>query len=375
MRNTLFNDLTPAQFLRRHWQKKPLLARAALPQLATLVTRAALIELAQQPEAEARLILRSGKRWQVRHGPFAKRDFARLPARNWTLLVQGVDQLLPAARALLAPFDFIPYARFDDLMVSYAPPGGGVGPHFDSYDVFLIQGEGRRRWQISAQHDLELVAHAPLKILQRFRAVREWTLDAGDLLYLPPRYAHDGIALDDCITCSVGFRAPSAQDLCSRFHDYLQDNLDAPGRYADPQLKPTRHPARIDTTLTTGLLRLLDDARWRRADMLQFIGIDLSTPKSHVVFAPPRRPLPAAAFARNAGKSGLVLAPATILLYDHAAFYINGERCTASPSARSALRRLADRRTLPPSAGWSAETGDLLYAWYRAGYLCMASPS
>ena len=244
MRNTLFNDLTPAQFLRRHWQKKPLLARAALPQFATLVTRAALIELAQQPEAEARLILRSGKRWQVRHGPFAKRDFARLPAYNWTLLVQGVDLLLPAARALLTPFDFIPYARFDDLMVSYAPPGGGVGPHFDSYDEFLLQGEGRRRWQISAQRDLELVADAPLKILQRFRAVREWTLDAGDLLYLPPRYAHDGIALDDCITCSVGFRAPSAQDLCSRFYDYLQDGLDAPGRYADPQLKPTRHPAR-----------------------------------------------------------------------------------------------------------------------------------
>ena len=241
--------------------------------------------------------------------------------------------------------------------------------------MFLLQGEGRRRWQISAQRALELVAHAPLKILRRFRAAREWTLEAGDLLYLPPRYAHDGVALDDCITCSVGFRAPSAQDLCSRFHDYLQDNLDAPGRYADPQLKPTRHPARIDTALTTGLLRLLDQARWRRADMLQFIGMDLSTPKPQVVFAPPRRPLSAAAFARVAGKSGLALAPATILLYDHAAFYINGERRTPSPSARSALRRLADRRTLPPSAARSAEIRDLLYAWYRAGYLYLASPS
>ena len=369
MRNTLLDGLTPAQFLRRHWQKKPLLARASLPQFATLVTRAALIELAQQPEAEARLILRSGNRWQVRHGPFARRDFAQLPARNWTLLVQGVDLLLPAARALLAQFDFIPYARLDDLMVSYAPPGGGVGPHFDSYDVFLLQGEGRRRWQISAQRNLELVTHAPLKILQRFRAAREWTLEAGDLLYLPPRYAHDGIALDDCITCSVGFRAPSAQDLCSRFYDYLQDNLDAPGRYADPQLKPTRHPARIDTTLAAGLLRLLDRARWRRADMLRFIGTDLSTPKPQVVFSPPLRPLSAAALARSAGQRGLALAPATILLYDHAAFYINGERCTPPPAARRALRRLADRRTLPPSAVLTAAARELLYAWYRAGYL------
>ncbi len=375
MRNTLLNGLTPTQFLRKHWQKKPLLVRAALPQFATLITRATLIELAQQPEAEARLILRSGKRWQVRHGPFAKRDFARLPARNWTLLVQGVDHLLPAARTLLAPFDFIPYARFDDLMVSYAPPGGGVGPHFDSYDVFLIQGEGSRRWQISAQRDLELVADAPLIILLRFRAAREWTLETGDLLYLPPRYAHDGIALDHCITCSVGFRAPSAQDLCSRFYDYLQDGLDAPGQYADPQLKPTQNPARIDPLLTAGLLRLLNQAQWRRTDLLQFIGTDLSTPKSHVVFAPPQRPLSAAAFTRTAGKRGLTLAPATILLYDHAAFYINGERCLPSPSARSALRRLADRRTLPPSSGRSAHIRELLYAWYRAGYLYIVSPS
>ncbi len=374
MRNTGLAGLTPAQFLRQHWQKKPLLARAALPQFATLLTRATLIELAQQPEAEARLILRSNNRWQVRHGPFTQRDFARLPARHWTLLVQGVDLLLPAARTLLAQFDFIPYARLDDLMVSYAPPGGGVGPHFDSYDVFLLQGEGRRRWQISAQQDLELVAHAPLKILQRFRATREWTLEAGDLLYLPPRYAHDGVALDECITYSVGFRAPSAQDLCSRFYDYLQDHLDAPGHYADPQLKPTRHPARIDATLATGLLRLLSRARWRRADLLQFIGIDLSTPKPQVVFAPPRRPLSAAAFTRTASQHGLALSPATILLYDDTALYINGERCVTPATAPTTLRRLADRRTLPPSAVLTVAARELLYAWYRAGYLGLASP-
>lgn len=368
MSNTWLDGLTPAQFLRRHWQKKPLVARAALPRFANLITRPALIELAQLPEAEARLVLRSGNRWQVRHGPFTKSDFRRLPARNWTLLVQGVDLLLPEARALLAAFDFIPYARLDDLMVSYAPPGGGVGPHFDSYDVFLLQSEGRRRWQISAQRDLELVTDAPLKILRRFRATREWTLETGDMLYLPPRYAHDGIALDECITCSVGFRAASAQDLCSRFYDYLQDHLDAPGHFADPQLKPTQHPARIDAALTTGMLRLLDAARWHRSDMLRFIGTDLSTPKAHVVFTAPRSALSAREFTRSAGARGVVLAPATILLYDDAAFYINGEQCVAPAAARSTLRQLADRKALPSLARTSAAK-EVLYTWYRAGYL------
>jgi len=371
MHNKIFNGLSPAQFLHRHWQKKPLLARGSLPELAGLLTRRTLIDLAQQPEAEARLIIRNGRQWAVRHGPFRRQDFAKLPDRDWTLLVQGVDLLLPRARDLLAQFDFIPYSRLDDLMVSYAPPGGGVGPHFDSYDVFLLQGEGRRRWQISSQRDLALVENAPLKILRRFRPTREWTLEAGDMLYLPPRCAHDGVALEDCITLSVGFRAPSAQDLCSRFLDFLQDNLDAQGLYADPGLKPTRHPARIAPQIVTGLLRLLDQARWGRADMLRFIGEDLSTPKPHVVFAAPHRALSAVAFSRAVLRRGLRLAPASILLYDDQAFYINGERCVPPAAARPLLRRFADRRCLPATA-LPAATVETLTAWYRAGFVAPA---
>lgn len=369
MRNKLLNGLTPAQFLHKHWQKKPLLARASLPEFADLITRRSLIELALLPEAEARLITRKGRRWDVRHGPFRRQDFVKLPDRDWTLLVQGVDLLLPRAKELLGRFDFIPYARLDDLMVSYAPPGGGVGPHFDSYDVFLLQGEGTRRWQISSQRDLTLVENAPLKILSDFRPTREWTLDTGDLLYLPPRYAHDGVALADCITLSVGFRAPSAQDLCSRFLDFLQDNLDASGLYADPDLKATRQPARIPQPLARGLLDLLTQARWSRADMLRFIGEDLSAPKSHVVFDPPRRALSAAAFAQAVKRSGLQLAPASILLYDDAAFYINGEHCAAPAAARPLLRRFADRRMLPTGTALAAASADTLYAWYRAGFV------
>jgi len=373
MRNKLLNGLTPAQFLQRHWQKKPLLARGSLPEFADMVTRRDLIELALQPEAEARLISRKGRRWDVRHGPFRRQDFAKLPDRGWTLLVQGIDLLVPRAKELLGRFNFIPYARLDDLMVSYAPPGGGVGPHFDSYDVFLVQGEGQRRWQISSQRDLTLVENAPLKILNDFRPTREWILNTGDLLYLPPRYAHDGVALSDCITLSVGFRAPSAQDLCSRFFDFLQDNLEARGLYADPGLKATRQPARIAPQLARGLVDLLSQARWNRADMLRFIGEDLSAPKPQVVFEPPSRALSAAAFARTIKKHGLQLAPASILLYDDHAFYMNGEYCTAPASARPLLRRFADRRKMLAPATLPTAAAEILYTWYRAGFLTPTS--
>ena len=369
MRNRLLNGLAPAQFLHRYWQKKPLLVRSGLPRAANLVTRDELFELAHSAETESRLILRKGTRWQVLHGPFRRRDLAGLPRRNWTLLVQGVNLVLPHAQELLAPFAFIPYARLDDLMVSYAPPGGGVGPHFDSYDVFLVQGEGQRRWRISSQRDLSLVDDAPLKILRDFRATREWILDPGDMLYLPPRCAHDGIAIEACITYSIGFRAPSAQDLCSRFYDFLQDRLDAPECYADPDLQPTRRPARIDGRITRGLLQLLRHARWTRADLLRFIGEDLSSPKPHVVFAPPRRPLPLAAFRRSIAQRGLRLDARSILLYDDRAFYANGERRELPAAAGTIVRRLADRRTLAASPSITGQTLDVFYAWYRAGYL------
>jgi 50S ribosomal protein L16 3-hydroxylase len=373
MHKKMLNGLSPAQFLRRHWQKKPLLARAGLPEFADLLNRKRLIELALLPEAESRLITRKGRQWTVRHGPFRRQDFAKLPDRDWTLLVQGVDLLLPRGKELIGRFDFISYARLDDLMVSYAPPGGGVGPHFDSYDVFLLQGEGRRRWQVSSQRDLTLIDGAPLKILRDFKPAHEWTLDAGDLLYLPPRYAHDGVAMSDCITLSVGFRAPSAQDLCARFLDFMQDNLDARGLYADPGLKPTRQPARIAPQMAKGLLKMLAQARSSRADMLRFIGEDLSTPKSQVVFEPPRRAMTLPAFAKAIRQQGLQLCAASILLYDDKALYMNGERCEPPAAARPLLRRFADHRMLAPARAIPAAAAEVLYDWYRAGFVTPAS--
>jgi 50S ribosomal protein L16 3-hydroxylase len=361
--------LTAAGFLRRHWQKKPLLARGALEEFAGIVQPATLFALAERDDLESRLVQRQGQRWQVRYGPFRPREFGRLPRAGWTLLVQEVNHALPAAQQLLDRFAFIPYARLDDLMVSYAPPGGGVGPHFDSYDVFLLQGEGRRRWRVSRQRDLALVDGAPLKILRRFRPSREWTLGPGDLLYLPPRCAHEGTALTDCITYSIGFRAPSAQEIGTRFLEFLQDELRLDGIYEDRGLKPARHPARLDDEMVRKLCRMLRRIRWRDEDAVRFLGCYLTEPKSHVVFARPTRPVTERAFATRVTRGGVRLAAPTRMLFRGAALYINGEAHRPAGSGATRLARLADHRWLPPRARFDRESLGLLYRWYRAGYV------
>src|SRR3990167_5380334 len=220
--NALLGDITPRQFLTEYWQKKPLLIRAAYPDFTGLLSADELAGLACEEDVQARLVINRQGKWQVENGPFDEARFAKLPKRDWTLLVQGVNHHLPEAATLLQRFDFIPHARLDDLMVSYAPDGGGVGPHFDSYDVFLLQGQGKRLWRIRSEEDLTLVDGAPLRILKNFKTEQEYLLEAGDMLYLPPHVAHWGIAVGDCITYSIGFRAPSAQELATQFLTYMQ---------------------------------------------------------------------------------------------------------------------------------------------------------
>jgi 50S ribosomal protein L16 3-hydroxylase len=364
-----FLRLTPSEFMRRHWQKKPLLVRGALPQYADLVDRTGLMRLAQHDDVVSRLVMQVRGRWQVRHGPFTRASLGRLPRRGWSLLVQGVDHVLPRAAMLLREFSFLPYARLDDVMVSYAPPGGGVGPHFDSYDVFLLQGEGARRWQTSAQRDLSLVPGAPLRILQRFRPRHEWTVEPGDLLYLPPHHAHDGVALADCITISVGFRAPSAAEITARFLDYLHDTLSPEGLYADPGLRPVAHPAHIGNDMLAQFSRMLRAIRWTDRDVAEFAGRYLTEPKQHVVFERPARPLTRNRFARTVSRHGVRLALNTAMLFHGHAFYINGDSHRASATTAPLLRRLADRRVLRPPFACDDECVDLLHEWYRAGYL------
>lgn len=348
--------------------------RNAIPGFSGLLDIDQMFELAARDDCESRLVLRDGRRWHVEHGPFRPAIRRRLPARNWTLLLQGLDLLLPEARALLSRFDFIPHARLDDLMVSYAPPGGGVGPHFDSYDVFLLQGPGRRRWRVSRQADLSLVEDAPLNILSRFAPEGECVLDAGDMLYLPPSLAHQGDAVSACYTYSIGFRAPSHSELMAQFLIYLEERVSAEGRYRDPDLRLQAQPASISTSMIAKVERVLGRIDWRRRDVADFLGGHLTEPKIHVRFAPPRRPLSAASFLRAANRSGVRLALATQMLYTGSRIYINGERVEVGSDAARVLKTLANTRSLPGAgiAAHSPATG-LLYDWYRAGYISLAT--
>jgi 50S ribosomal protein L16 3-hydroxylase len=372
----LLGGLTASAFLRRCWQKQPLLVRNAIPGFSGLLDIDQMFELAARDDCESRLVLRDGRRWHVEHGPLRPAIRRRLPARNWTLLLQGVDLLLPQARALLSRFDFIPHARLDDLMVSYAPPGGGVGPHFDSYDVFLLQGPGRRRWRVSRQADLSLVEDAPLKILSRFAPEGECVLDAGDMLYLPPSLAHQGDAVSACYTYSIGFRAPSHSELMTQFLIYLEEKVSAEGRYRDPDLRLQAQPASISASMIAKVERVLGRIDWRRRDVADFLGRHLTEPKVHVRFSPPRRPLSAGSFLRAASRSGVRLDLATQMLYTGSRMYINGERVEIGSDAARALKTLANTRSLPATgiAAHSPATG-LLYDWYRAGYISLATVS
>lgn len=373
MDNRILGGLSASTFLRRHWQKQPLLVRGAIPGFTGVLDLSDMIELACRDRCESRLIVRQADRWLVEHGPFERKRFSRLPGRNWTLLLQGLDQMLPGARQLLSHFDFIPYSRLDDLMVSYAPTGGGVGAHFDSYDVFLLQGPGRRQWRVGRPHDLALVENAPLKILKHFAPDGQCLMSAGDMLYLPPEFAHDGVAVDACYTYSIGFRAPSHRELMSQFLIFLEERLDGGGRYSDPDLSVQTHPAQLGAGMIGKVGRILGDICWTRRDVADFLGGYLTEPKPHVLFAQPRKPLSEIAFSRASRRDGVELALASLMLYGKANLFINGEQYKMNKVLATPMRRFADARRLAghriPLKG---PVTDMLYRWYRAGYIYLS---
>lgn len=368
----LLGKLSRAGFLSKHWQKRPLFVPGAIPDCGAWLQPATLFELAARDDVASRLVMRVRNRWTVHHGPFKRSEFRKLPRGGWTLLVQGVEQYIPQSSDLLGFFSFIPHARLDDLMVSYAPPGGGVGPHFDSYDVFLLQGLGTRRWQISTQKNLQLVDDAPLRILKDFHSTQEWVTQRGDLLYLPPRCAHDGVALEECMTLSVGFRAPRKLELASRFLEFLQDELPSGGAldglYEDPDLQLQKHPAALPPAMLEKISRALMHIRWNARDVAQFTGRYLSEPAHEAVFDRPRRPLALPNFVRQVSRNGARLTLRTRMLFHGGTVFINGESHPLPPQDRTALIRLADQRATPafmPSRAGAA----LLHAWYCAGYI------
>lgn len=258
---TLLGGRSPETFLADYWQKQPLLIRNALPAFSCPISPDELAGLACEEEVESRLILeRDGPApWTVEYGPLQETRFAQLPETHWTLLVQECNRYVPELAELLEQFNFIPRWRVDDVMASYAPAQGSVGPHTDQYDVFLIQAFGSRRWQINtaAVADDNFLPDLDLCIMREFTAEQEWVLQPGDILYLPPGVAHHGVALEDCITLSVGFRAPSHAELISSFAEHAAAQLSPAQRYADPALKLQHHPGEISADAIKQVRELL----------------------------------------------------------------------------------------------------------------------
>jgi 50S ribosomal protein L16 3-hydroxylase len=372
----LLGGLTSAEFLAEYWQKKPLLIKNAISKFAGFLSPEELAGLACEDEVQGRLITYKKNQWAVQNGPFSDADFTKLPAKDWTLLVQSVNHHLPEAATLLAQFNFIPHARLDDLMVSYAPDGGGVGPHFDSYDVFLLQGSGRRLWRISHQHDLSVIADAPLRILQQFETAQEWVLEAGDMLYLPPHLAHWGTAVgEDCMTYSIGFRAPKHDELAYEFLGFMQDkHAQAPLKteiYTDADLTLQPHPAQISEAMIAKVDAILKQVTWDKTDVAQFLGQYLSEPKPDVFFQPNKK-INLTTFSRHLVEKGLTLHLKSQLLFvehDHQTiFFINGETIVITDEDCDLLKTFADKRAVPPQLNVNEATLKRLYAWYLAGF-------
>lgn len=278
----LLGGISARVFMRDYWQKKPLLIRQAIPDFQSPIDPDELAGLALEEEVESRLVLENGERpWELRRGPFAEDEFSKLPERDWTLLVQAVDQFVPEVSELLEQFRFLPSWRIDDVMVSYAAPGGGVGPHYDNYDVFLLQGHGQRHWQIGQMCDSEspLLQHADLRILADFQMTEEWTLEPGDMLYLPPRLAHCGVAVDECLTYSVGFRAPSAAEVLTHFTDFLGQFIPDEERYTDANAQPVSDPHQIQHDALDRLKALLAEHMGDERLLLTWFGQFMTEPR------------------------------------------------------------------------------------------------
>lgn len=390
----LLAGLSPQQFMQQYWQKKPLLIRQALPGFTALLDRTALFTLAGREDVESRLVVQEATNeeavegWQLTHGPFKRRALPALAQKQWTLLVQGVDTHDDSFYRLLQQFRFVPDARLDDVMVSYATEGGGVGPHFDSYDVFLLQAHGQRRWRIGRQKDLTLRDDVPLKVLANFEYEEEFILNPGDMLYLPPRYAHDGVALNECMTYSIGFRAPDGRGLALELLQRMVDELvedaadeangerddeedgDADGRwctpapkilYQDPLQPAVAGPAAIPEALQAFAASEVQRAMVEADSLHRLLGESLTEPKPNTWFDAGSAP---EVFA------SVVLDRSTRMMYDAKHVFINGESYLAAGRDAVLMRALADQRSLDAQQlkKPSADAQSLLRDWCEAGW-------
>ncbi|MCZ8252010.1 MAG: AraC family ligand binding domain-containing protein [Hylemonella sp.] len=365
----LLGGLSAETFMRRHWHKKPLLVRQAIPGFQALLSRSELVELAAQEDVESRLVTLQRQRrkesWSLQRGPFARRALPSFKTPEWTLLVQGVDLHHDAVHALMNRFRFIPDARLDDLMISYATEGGGVGPHYDNYDVFLLQAQGRRRWRIGRQEDLSLKPGMPVKILANFQPEQEFVLEPGDMLYLPPHYAHDGVAEGgECMTYSIGFRSPKAGELAQELLQRLaEDAVEAVGEdfYRDPRQAAVAGPAALPAELQRFAQKAVQQVLQDPQALTRALGEAMSEPKPQVWFEPGQR---------LRARHGVVLDRRTRMLYDTDHVYINGESYRAAGRDAVLMRQLADERSLSATAlaRASAAARELLGDWCEDGW-------
>ena len=369
---TLLGGLTAEQFMKRHWQKKPLLIRQAVPNMTPLIERAELLEMVESEEVESRCIVRKGTKWTLKKGPMARKSLPSLKTPDWTVLVQGVDLHNDAVHALLQQFRFVPDARLDDLMISFATEGGGVGPHFDSYDVFLLQAHGQRKWRIGRQKKFELQEDVPLKILKEFKPEAEFVLNPGDMLYLPPGYAHDGIAQGECMTYSIGFRVPRSAELASELLMGLSEEVaeDCGGSldvlYQDPLQPAVFQDASVPQALqqfaANAIAKALKDPQLLNC----LLGESLTEPKPNVWFDnPDQDELPNFVWPAD-----VRLDRRTKMLFDDKHVFINGESFRAAGQDAKLLRKLANDKFLPlkESAKLSANAAELMQAWWEEGW-------
>ncbi|CAM5198378.1 50S ribosomal protein L16 3-hydroxylase OS=Castellaniella defragrans OX=75697 GN=HNR28_002918 PE=4 SV=1 [Castellaniella defragrans] len=381
----LLGGLTPREFMRDYWQRKPLLIRQAIPGFQAPLTVREVQTLARRNEVESRLVTQGDKGWTLKRGPFHRLPPATQP--RWTLLVQGADLHDDDTAALMRLFRFIPDARLDDAMISVATDGGGVGPHYDSYDVFLLQAHGRRRWRTSQQADRSLVPGLPLKILSHFQPEADDVLEPGDMLYLPPNACHDGIAVGgDCMTISIGFRVPSEATLARGLLESAADQIssqhlgdaglygqpplatgDLSALYSDAGAEPTPHPAALPGALVEAALATLQRIRFNEAVAARFLGQWLTTLPDNAFFDLPDD-APALADALPA-EGTLALDRCTRMMYFDQELFINGE--VAPIAAHEVLKTLADQRRLGAAAlqGLPPEARAALDEWLQEGWV------
>lgn len=383
---SLLGGISPSEFMRDYWQRKPLLIRQAIPGFIPSLSIADIKTLVKREEVESRLIWHDDEGWHMKTGPFNRLPSARKP--DWTVLAQNVDAHDDAMASLMHQFRFISDARLDDAMISIATDGGGVGPHFDSYDVFLLQGVGQRHWRISTQKDLSLLPGLPLKILANFQPEQEFVLEPGDMLYLPPHVAHDGIARGDCMTISIGFRAPTAGALARGLLDAAGDQImaqlgDDSGLYATPPLplpamndtykdlgtEATEHPALLPDALIRAALEAVQRVTFSPDLATRFLGQWLTEPSQAAWFEPGDHGLDLLDALPTTGR--FILDRCTRLIYRGKDVFINGE--VAPIEAKAWLKRLADERELHCSelkkAKPSEEALDMLNAWLDDGWI------